>query len=623
MNRQRIVGLLIFVVLILFSLSLPWVLTKTSTEATEMSDDGEERIGVVEPLDVAISNRMSWSLLISGGAAFAGALYLGVKGSSTSQPQGSSQSSHGRSTDLFLMGGITLGAYVLIFLRHFPLQHFYNFLRVTLGWITHRDPVAAMGISISILTLFLLYYLAYRLCRGQNGKRLWAVVLFGALAFAIVNFFVYPLTSTDVFDYVARGRITGVYEENPYAQVPNDYPDDPMVQLAAWRERGTAYGPLWEVLGGLIGRFAGDSLWGNVLGYKGLGLFGYLFSTILVALILRRVSPGDALLGTVLFAWNPLVLLEGVANLHNDMLMIALMLGGIWALSFVGRGSLPGTPTLEVGQNFAFALLCMALLGMSILIKFIPVLLLPLFLLYLLSAVEGGRRKARVGLVLLLPIMLISLYYFRTFWQWPQITNALIRRFEMFRMSLSSVTKEMLQVFIPAGVAQFLATWPYLLVFVLGYAIVLVRTGFTLGLFSPARWENSDAFQSKLLKTVRHATLGSGPPAKTPPWQVLMRACFQVLLLYLLFGNPWFWPWYLIWPIALLALYRGERMVVLLTIVACAAQLSHVLWNFVWYWLGTSWGNLHLVDVLAVGLMLVPALLVYATSQRKTRSFRR
>jgi hypothetical protein len=522
-----------------------------------------------------------------------------------------------RSRQLILFGGISFAIYALHFLLPFPLHRYYNFQRVSQGWITDRDPVAAIGMSVGIVTLFLLYYFAYRLCLGQNARRLWAVVLFSALLFSFVNVLVFPLNSTDVYDYVAHGRITGIHEGNPYTDVPNDYPDDPYVQLAAWRKSSTVYGPLWEVLSGVIGRFAGESLWANVLAYKGLALVGYLLSTIMVASILRRVSPSMALSGTILFSWNPLVLLEGVANLHNDMLMIAFLLGGIWALSLVRRSSTTAGDTKNDRHNSLFGILCMILLVMSILVKFIPVLFLPLILIYLLSSVKGRRRKFVVGLLLVLPMILISFHYFRIFWQWPQITNAFIHRIEMFRMSISSVTKEILQAFIVTGVANRLAAWPLLAAFAVGYAIVLVRTFLALSPPQASRLVKLTESRPRLVKRIRGFVLGSEHQAGGRPWDILMASCLTVIVLYLLFGTSWFWPWYLIWPIAILALFANEQMVAILTIVACSGQLTHVLWNFVWYWLGTTWKNLYIVDILTVALMLVPALIAYNALRRK------
>jgi hypothetical protein len=257
-NRRTILGLLLIASLLLLVLGLTWVLTNSSAEDSWTFVQGEEQVGILEYANSEQISRTSWFVLVSGGLALAVGLYVGSQRPSSFSNEHQSPSPRIRLRQLILFSGISLALYALHFLLPFPLHRFYNFRRVSLGWITLREPVMAIGISVGIVTLFLVYIFAYRLCRGKNARRLWAVVLFGALIFSLLNFFVFPLTSTDVYDYVARGRITGVHEGNPYTDVPNDYPDDPYVQMAAWRKNTTVYGPLWEVLSGLIGRFAGD-----------------------------------------------------------------------------------------------------------------------------------------------------------------------------------------------------------------------------------------------------------------------------------------------------------------------------------------------------------------------------
>ena len=56
--------------------------------------------------------------------------------------------------------------------------------------------------------------------------------------------------------------------------------------------------------------------------HKGVALVSYFVCVLFIAAILQRVAPKRALAGTLLFAWNPLILLEGVANGHNDLLML-------------------------------------------------------------------------------------------------------------------------------------------------------------------------------------------------------------------------------------------------------------------------------------------------------------
>ena len=157
----------------------------------------------------------------------------------------------------------------------------------------------------SLLALFLLYYLAYRICRDQNGDnqydyRLWAIVLIGALVLALVNTYVCTTHSLDIYDYIARGRITAFHGRNPYdkTQTPNAYAAvDPFMQYASWKDKTAAYGPLWEVLSGLISYGAGDKLLANMLAHKGLALASYLLCVLIIAVTLRRVSPKRAIAG--------------------------------------------------------------------------------------------------------------------------------------------------------------------------------------------------------------------------------------------------------------------------------------------------------------------------------------
>jgi hypothetical protein len=85
-----------------------------------------------------------------------------------------------------------------------------------------------------------------------------------------------------------------------------------------------------------------------------------------------------------------------------------------------------------------------------------------------------------------------------------------------------------------------------------------------------------------------------------------------VFMLYLLLANFWFWPWYLIWPIALLSLSSDKRLLIPLALASCAGELSHVGWNFVWYWWGISWDTLYRLEEIVVVCMYAPALLWYA-----------
>lgn len=604
-------------VLLLF-LGLPWIFRGISPDipGAQVTDGVSP---MKSPSDL-LKPETWWLLSLFSALFLGGALNIALRSSPARAPAASSQTLSVLTRRMALLGGSLLAVYTIHFLLPFPLHRYYNLTRVSMGWIADRSGVAAISTSFAIVALFLLYSSAYRLSLRQDARRLWTIVLFGALLFAWINFFVFPFSSTDLYDYISRGRISGVYGGNPLVQVPDDYPDDPFVQLAAWRKDPSAYGPLWEVLSGLIGRSAGGRLWANFLAYKGLALIGYLMSTIAVAATLRRIAPDHALSGTLLFAWNPLVLLEGVANAHNDMLMMALLLAGFWILSQapnLGPGDRSSKPS---SGNLMVAVLALLFLGLAILVKFIPLLLLPPVLIYLVTKEEGGWRKLRSVFYLLLPLSALLFLYYGVFWEWPEITHVVVQRTAMFRMSLASVIKQLLGECVQEELAQFLASWSFLGAFVLSYSIVLMRT--VVALWKPSLWQGDAGRLSKprFVHALRRILLGNAALAQRRPWEILLAVGLRILLLYLLLGSLWFWPWYLIWPMALLALSGDERMVVLLTVVGGASQLTHVPWNFVWYWMGIEWETLYNVERLAVLLMILPALAIYLVYKRRDQT---
>ena len=63
-----------------------------------------------------------------------------------------------------------------------------------------------------------------------------------------------------------------------------------------------------------------------------LGLVAHLTNAFLIWLIVGRLSPHRQLLGTLLYAWNPLCLLEFCASAHNDAVMLTFLLLGIYCL---------------------------------------------------------------------------------------------------------------------------------------------------------------------------------------------------------------------------------------------------------------------------------------------------
>ena len=110
---------------------------------------------------------------------------------------------------------------------------------------------------------------------------------------------------------------------------PADFANDPFLTLVFWRDVRSVYGPVWLLLSGALaalGQAFGGSLALYVALFKLLGFAAHLTNAWLIWLILGCLAPERQLQGTLLYAWNPLCLLEFCASGHNDAVMLTLLL---------------------------------------------------------------------------------------------------------------------------------------------------------------------------------------------------------------------------------------------------------------------------------------------------------
>jgi Glycosyltransferase family 87 len=189
------------------------------------------------------------------------------------------------------------------------------------------------------LTLLLLCSAAYGgiLALAGSVQRRAALLLVGALH-AIV--FIGPiLLSTDVFSYIAYARMGVEHGVNPYLHGPSAIAHDPVFRFVGtdWRHTLTAYGPLYTLLSYPLAP---------------LGVRGALWAMKVEALVAsagtlaltwrcaraRELDPVKALLAV---GANPLYVIYAVGGAHNDLIMLAAMMGAV-ALSFGGRDAASG-----------------------------------------------------------------------------------------------------------------------------------------------------------------------------------------------------------------------------------------------------------------------------------------
>lgn len=137
--------------------------------------------------------------------------------------------------------------------------------------------------------------------------------------------------SDDVYGYASYGRLLSVHHANPYVISPSAFPQDPTYPLIYWKDAFAPYGPVWIVLSAVVGLISGPDRLEYLIAFRLIAFAAHLLNIWLVNATLRTMGrPSRTVaLGTLLYAWNPLVLLESSAGGHNDVFMLTFILLGL------------------------------------------------------------------------------------------------------------------------------------------------------------------------------------------------------------------------------------------------------------------------------------------------------
>jgi len=210
----------------------------------------------------------------------------------------------------------------------------------------------------------------------------------------LILIFAYPFLSSDLFNYLFDAKIILNYHSSPYTHRPLDFPQDEWLRFMRWIHRYSPYGLLWLALS-LIPAAAGFGKFIlNFLAFKIFIALFHLLNAYLIWKILGKINTKMATFGTAFYALNPLFLIEGVVNAHNDVVLASFMLVTIYLL-VVGK-TLLSYPALLAG----------------LLVKYIPILNLP-WLIWISKS--KSQRNIEKLVILNLVTMTIFTYLFSSF----------------------------------------------------------------------------------------------------------------------------------------------------------------------------------------------------------------
>ena len=231
--------------------------------------------------------------------------------------------------------------------------------------------IQAITYIVLLTILTILYFLIIK-NRKKIFKSTKSIYLFIGIS-AFIFIFVLPFMSSDVFYYLGIGRLDSEYGQNPYYTTIMQFVDENggigkyiendtvLIQGYAnvWTDTTVVYGPVWTFICKIIA--------GITFGNIDFALF--IFKLISVALhilnchLIYKIT--NKKIFVLIYGLNPLILLEGIANAHNDLYIITFVFTSLYFLL--------------KKKNICLSILFLAI---ATSIKYFTILLLPFILIY-------------------------------------------------------------------------------------------------------------------------------------------------------------------------------------------------------------------------------------------------
>jgi hypothetical protein len=425
---------------------------------------------------------------------------------------------------------------------------------------------------LALVTLYAGMLLAVvRLGAGIEGRRWLLLLLGGALLFGVTLLFQPKLFSDDVFTYIFSGRILSVYGADPLNTAPIRYPADPyFAWVLSGRNEPNIYGPLWLCVVSLLARISAAPTV-TLLLFKGFALLTHLLCCLLIWTILGEIAPTRRVLGTLLYAWNPLAVIELAGGGHNEGFLMVLLLSATWLYIRFVRGG---------GRGFFACTLVVC--GLAISTNLLTLLLVPFYLWFDLRTERAIPRAiwkfCLRMLLVVVPAIVISLPFWRGATTFFAVTSAVdiqhfvhspvgtldipIRAFFQFVADVEHFPP-LLQ---PITAADVTLRASALFIFALIYAHLFSQVRYAPGSAAPSRQQiRAYPLDSEML---------------LPGFDVLFRCCGVAIFWYLILVSGWFWPWYILWLLWTVTLRRLDAFTSAIVIVSGTALFLYPFVGF-------------------------------------------
>ncbi|MCK5269044.1 MAG: hypothetical protein KAR07_12765 [Spirochaetes bacterium] len=317
---------------------------------------------------------------------------------------------------------------------------------------------------------------------------------------------------------------------------PINFPNDQLINLIQKKSinESLVYGPLWLIISAFPTILANGTVFFGVLFFKLLAILFNIGTCFFVFKIIKQIKPDYKYLGTMLYAFNPLILFEVANNGHNDIAMMFFVILSIF---------------VWLKKKYYLSLI---LLICAVLIKLVSILLLPIFILITLNEIVGLNKKIKFFINSAIIFCAIAALIYGAI---PDMFSGINRQFETISLAYASFLPLIL-IAITKGANIILIKKISYAVFIILYAAVLALIFF-------------------------HKKSGVSN---------LVKYYFAAFLLYFLTANFSFMQWYFLWMLPLVIILGRYKITMLITAFALISYSFFVyLFSYLFLILGAAY----------------------------------
>lgn len=228
-------------------------------------------------------------------------------------------------------------------------------LPVLYNLVNYERNVSTIIYSLIQVFLFIFYAWVLRKIKQKSfsSRDVWKLIFLSC----VLLFFSFPGLSYDIFNYIATARVTYFYGENPYVVMPIEISNEPSLAFLHASNKIALYGPSWILFSAVPHYLGMNNLVITIFTFKALIALWFLLLLYLIWSVSNKSAWSLAFFGL-----NPLVVVETLVSSHNDVVMMALLVGSFYVLK-------------KKRYIFSFVLLIL-----SVLIKYATIFVVPVYL---------------------------------------------------------------------------------------------------------------------------------------------------------------------------------------------------------------------------------------------------